>query len=168
MFITDSTIKNLHLHLHMPIPGLTVPFDLKDAALQAFEDPGARICAPAIGQRWPGVQGVYSGVARGEDGAPDEHLVLLDVRPSPECLAWGAGMEWAASLGNGAHVPTPAEGALLYAHVREHLNVKKLHWLGKQAGSGSAWGQLFNYGDQSPAYGVAAECAVRAVRRFAL
>lgn len=31
---------------------------------------------PAIGQPWPGQGGIYAGIMRGENGAPDYHLIV--------------------------------------------------------------------------------------------
>ena len=46
---------------------------------------------PAIGQPWPAQGGIYAGVARGENGQPDYHLVVAtDPAGSIEKITWGA------------------------------------------------------------------------------
>ncbi len=122
---------------------------------------------PAIGQPWPGLEGsVYAGVSRGENGEPDAHLVLLADQPE-DSMKWQAALDWAAALGDGAHVPTRFESALLYANVRDSLDTGVWHWTSTQYSSGNAWGQYFNYGGQYGG-GKSASGRVRAVRRFNL
>ena len=120
---------------------------------------------PRIGERWPGVDGTYAGLSRGEDGQPDAHLVLLDAEP--DCtLNWKAAIEWAHDQGEGARLPTRFESALLYAHLREKFDASQWYWTGTQYSAGDAWDQNFNDGNQS-SNDKKYEARARAVRRFA-
>ena len=121
---------------------------------------------PAIGAAWPGVAGIYAGVARGLDGEPDGHLVLLDVVPEKD-LSWAEAVKWGEGLGDGARLPTRFESALLYANLRDKLDTERWHWTGTQYSSDDAWGQDFGYGYQLN-YGKDVEARARAVRRFSI
>ena len=162
-------IDNVNIHFH-PHQGAMV-----SAALAALLRPSADVKTetdaaatapvevPAIGDPWPGVKGIYAGVSRGTDGAPDAHLVLLTDK-APTKLAWQAAKDWAAGLGDGAHLPTRDESALLYAHLREEFQ-SDWHWTSTQYSESNAWIQYFGYGNQSlndKKY----ERLARAVRRF--
>ena len=102
---------------------------------------------PAIGQPWPGLDGIYAGLSRGEDGQPDAHLVLLDALPA-EDLNWAGAVAWAKGLGDGARLPTRFESALLYANVRDKLDTNRWHWTGTQYSDANAWFQGFHGGNQ--------------------
>lgn len=127
-------------------------------------EPIGNFTLPAIGQPWPGIDGIYAGISRGEDGEPDAHLVLLNAQ-SEDVMSWDAAVEWAQTLGDGARLPTRFEGALLYAHVRDKLDTSRWHWTGTQYSSDFAWYQDFSYGDQDDD-GKKAELRARAVRRL--
>jgi hypothetical protein len=121
---------------------------------------------PRIGEAWPEHGGIYAGVSRGEDGAPDAHIVLLDATPAEE-LNWADAVKWAEGLGNGSRLPTRFESALLYANVRDKLNTDSWYWTGTQCSGNSAFYQYFDNGNQnynSKSY----EGRARAVRRLAL
>jgi hypothetical protein len=121
---------------------------------------------PAIGQPWPGVDGKYYGVARGEIGEPDHHIVLLNAQPLGR-LPWKKAVEWAHGLGDGASLPTRFESALLYANGQAEVDNGKWHWTSTQSSDANAWLQNFSYGYQyadDKSYGGWA----RAVRRFPL
>jgi len=122
--------------------------------------------APAIGARWPGQDGVYAGVSRGEEGQPDAHIVLLDAKPATD-LKWAAGVKWAEDLGEGARLPTRFESALLYANLRDQLDTGAWHWTGTQFSVSHAFTQGFYHGTQY-GYGKKYEGRCRAVRRFVL
>ena len=130
------------------------------------EEPKPVAGIPSIGAQWPGVDGVYAGISRGEDGQPDAHLVLLNGRPADD-LAWNEAMKLAEQRTDGARLPTRFESALLYANLRDQFDTSKWHWTGTQSSELTAWSQLFNYGLQL--YTVKKfEARVRFVRRFPL
>lgn len=75
-------IENVHVHFDQAagaaaisaLLGITSVAPI--AATAAFADPQLRPLPPKIGEFWHGQGGVYAGVVRGRDGAPDYHLVL--------------------------------------------------------------------------------------------
>jgi hypothetical protein len=103
---------------------------------------------PAIGERWPGIQGIYAGLARGMDGEPDGHLVLLDARPDDK-LDHADATAWADDLGDGARLPTRFESALLYANLRDRIDTAGWYWTSTLFSVGTAWYQYFNFGYQN-------------------
>jgi hypothetical protein len=123
---------------------------------------------PPIGEQWPEQGGIYVGIARGRDGAPDYHLVVADVEKTS--IAWQPAMDWAEGLAVGGHrdfsLPTRPEQALLYANVGD-LFAREWYWSSAQyAGhAGYAWFQLFDNGYQF-SYGKSSELRARAVRRI--
>lgn len=167
-------IQNVNIHLGGgPIAAATLaaimgldrePSDTAPAPSTA--EPVGTFTPPAIGQPWPGIDGVYAGVSRGEDGEPDAHLVLLNAQPEAD-MSWGAAVEWAQGLGDGARLPTRFESALLYANVRDKLDTSRWHWTGTQYSSYYAWYQTFGNGNQDCS-DKGNEFRARAVRRLIL
>jgi hypothetical protein len=117
---------------------------------------------PVIGKHWPEHGGIYAGLARGEDGQPDGHLVLLPDEP-PSRLDWAAAQQWAQYIE--ARLPTRSESALLYANVRDKIDASAWYWTGTQYSADYAWAQSFDNGNQ---YFNDEKCQARAraVRRF--
>jgi hypothetical protein len=110
------------------------------------------LIAPRIGEVWDGEGGVYAGIARGRDGAPDYHLV---VGPEFEgTQGWDAAIKWAANLSvdelKDFALPFRKEQALCFANVSE-LFKPEWYWSCEQHASISsyAWGQGFGGGSQS-------------------
>ena len=155
----NAQIHALHIHLPAETVALTAE---AIAAPMVTSTPSI----PAIGAPWPGVDGVYAGIARGEDGEPDAHLVMLNATPDQR-LEHGQAVEWASGLGDGAHLPSKIEGALLYTSLREELLEERWIWLRPQYSASSAWYQYFDDGTQDDS-DLEAEGGVRAVRRFPL
>jgi len=122
------------------------------AAMTPLAPPGA------IGSAYAG--GIYAGVARGIDGAPDEHLVLLFGQA--EDINWDDAMAWAASVGGS--LPTRREQRLLHTNIPEQFE-SAWYWSCEQAGPSYAWYQLFISGTQGD-YGRSYEGRARAVRRL--
>lgn len=140
--------------------------DFVDDAATGKNQTTATASPPSIGQPWPGVDGIYVGISRGEGSEPDGHLVLLNAR-ADQRMEWDGAVQWAQGLGDGARLPTRFESALIYANARDYVDTSVWHWTGTQASSGGAWGQNFISGSQDLS-NVSAEAAVRAVRRFPL
>ena len=114
--------------------------------------------AIAIGTAFAG--GIYAGISRGVDGAPDQHLVLL---PSEAVdVDWEAACAFATSVGG--ELPTRAEQALLFANLKDQFE-PRWHWSSEQAGPSHAWGQGFFGGSQSTT-SRSYEGRARAVRRL--
>ncbi|MGK5080492.1 hypothetical protein [Janthinobacterium sp. HLX7-2] len=114
----------------------------------------------AIGSAFGG--GTYAGISRGIDGAPDEHLVLLD--GEAEAVTWDAAVAWATA--KGASLPTRAEQRLLMANLPDQFK-PDWYWSGEQAGPSTAWLQYFGNGTQDYNYR-SYEGRARAVRRLAI
>jgi hypothetical protein len=123
--------------------------------------------APAIGQQWPGQGGIYAGLMRGRDGAPDYHLI---VGPELTPSAWGAAVNAAAQVDFDGHadftLPFRAEQAVLFGNVPE-LFEKDWYWSCEQraANPDSAWVQFFVIGGQYD-FHESIQGRARAVRRF--
>lgn len=118
--------------------------------------------APRIGSEFQ--DGIYAGIARGVDGAPDYHLILLP--GAMEEINWDDAMKWA--VGIGGDLPTRSEQALLFANLKDQFE-ERYYWSNTQRADydGYAWGQSFNGGSQGngrKSYGNHA----RAVRRLAI
>jgi hypothetical protein len=121
---------------------------------------------PKIGDAWPEHGGIYAGISRGEDGAADAHIVLLEATPE-DGMTWADAVKWAKSLGDGARLPTRFESALLYANLRDKLDTDNWHWTGTQYSDYNAWSQYFSNSTQN-CYYKSAKARARAVRRFVL
>jgi hypothetical protein len=95
--------------------------------------------------------GIFAGIAVGKDGAPYNAMILLDAKPDGD-LNWKDALAWAEALGDGAHVPSRDEAALLYANSRELMDTSNWHWTStpyKTPYSDSyAWIQNFGNGRQ--------------------
>ena len=104
--------------------------------------------------------GTYAGIIRGVNGAPDQHLVLLD--GEAEAVTWDAAGSWAAS--QGGELPTRAEQRLLQANLTNQFK-PDWYWSSEQAGPSVAWGQGFSSGFQVN-FHRSYEGRARAVRRF--
>jgi hypothetical protein len=128
-------------------------------------NPVAQAQHPRIGEAWP-TGGIYAGISRGEDGAPDAHLVLLTDKPAGD-LNWRDADAWVEGLGGGARLPTRFESALLYANLRDQFDTGPWYWTGTQCSELTAWNQYFDYGGQYYD-GKSYEAQARAVRRFPL
>jgi hypothetical protein len=112
----------------------------------------------AIGAAFAG--GIYAGISRGVDGAPDQHLVLLPGEAVD--VDWEAAGAFAASVGG--ELPTRAEQALLYANLKDQFE-PRWYWSSTQAGPSTAWLQGFDNGYQD--FGNRSyEGRARAVRRL--
>ena len=112
----------------------------------------AKIVPPQIGQEWEGQGGVYAGIARGRDLAPDYYLIVgpeLD-----DATDWVAAQKWAEGLNVEGHtdfaLPFRKEQALCFANVPE-LFKPEYYWSCEQHASDShyAWYQTFILGYQT-------------------
>lgn len=160
---------NIHLGGGLPASLMAILAAAHDPApAPAAEAARPTTAAPRVGEAWPGQGGVYAGIARGVDGAPDQHLILAAEKPTSK-LAWQAALDWAKGLQVDGHadftVPTRFESALLYANLRDQVETSGWHWTSTQLDEGGAWDQYFLSGNQGYG-GKKYEASVRAVRRF--
>jgi hypothetical protein len=125
---------------------------------------------PRIGEEWASQGGIYAGIARGRDGAPDYHLIV-----GPEFdgqLDWDAAGKWASALTLHGHsdfaLPFRKEQALSFANVPE-LFKPEYYWSCEQHASYSnnAWTQSFNNGYQGN-WSKDTRLRARAVRRLVI
>ncbi|GGH62290.1 hypothetical protein GCM10010975_26840 [Comamonas phosphati] len=156
MHFARANIRNLHIHL---------PASAMELATQPLAF-ATRPAFPAIAAPWSGIDGIYAGITRADGAEPDGHLVLLNATPGRR-MGHAEAIEWAASLGDGAQIPSKTEGALLAANLRAELLAERWIWLREQSSARGAWYQDFNYGLQY-GLGMEAEGGVRAVRRLPL
>lgn len=124
---------------------------------------------PPIGQPWPKQGGIYAGNARGFDGEPDGHIVFLDDMPDKK-MNWKDANAWAASLGNGARLPTRFEAALIGANIHDKIGLNGYYWSASEYSATLAWYQAWYSGNPGyQNYSVKANATyVRAVRRLIL
>ena len=132
------------------------------ALFTGFDRPTAEDQPPPIGCQWMG--GIYAGIVRGRDKAPDYHLIVGDAMTGT--AQWKAAMAWAASLGEDWSLPFRTEQSVCYANVPE-LFEKEWYWSREEyAGDESyAWYQNFSGGSQDY-WGEDYEFRARAVRRL--
>lgn len=121
---------------------------------------------PRVGERWPAKVGIYAGIARGLDGEPEGHLVLLDAVPERD-MNWADATAWAAAIGDGARLPTRFEAALLYANLQDKVPTGDWYWTCTQYSANDAWYQDFVKGYQDDII-KSYEGRCRAVRRLVL
>ena len=124
---------------------------------------------PNIGQHWPEQNGIYAGIARGFDGQPDGHIVLLDDIPENK-MNWKDAMAWAAGLGNGAKLPDRFEALLIGANIHDKISPQGYYWSASEYSTTYSWNQHWDSG--FPGYqnsnGKSNAYYVRAVRRLIL
>ncbi|MGR2662423.1 DUF1566 domain-containing protein [Chromobacterium haemolyticum] len=82
--------------INLPLGNATLSVPAEEAARILIEkfvhEPAARSASklPIIGEVWPGQGGIYAGLMRAENGAPDYHLIVpTDPAASVEEIAWG-------------------------------------------------------------------------------
>lgn len=106
---------------------------------------------PRIGQPWPGQGGLFAGLVRGRDGAPD-YLLILGPEYGGE-LNWQAAMDWVKGIEIDGHadfsLPTRVEQSILFGNVGDKFK-GDWYWSCEQHAedAGYAWVQTFNYGYQ--------------------
>jgi hypothetical protein len=108
---------------------------------------------PAPGQHWPEQGGIYIGIAAAETDAdtgitlPMRHVIALDAADPEPCLPWAKAITWAASLGNGARLPTRIEAIMAYNVAAAAFNQDDWYWTGTQHSRISAFVQGFEDGN---------------------
>lgn len=162
---------NVELGQQVRIPvgesSVTVPASTILGDLLARLVPQSKSDTPRLGQQWQG--GIYAGIVRGIDGAPDYHLVLLDTI-SMKDQKWQQAMDWAKECEHEGFkdyaLPNRRDLNVLRANLREFFEDAAYWSSDEYAGiPGFAWGQDFSYGGQSY-WGKGFTCRARAVRRL--
>jgi len=104
---------------------------------------------PPVTQPWPDHGGIYAGIAAPDADQPERHVILLTDKP-PKAMTHKQATEWAASLGNGARLPTRFEAALIYANLRDKIEDRSdWYWTSTPGSGGYIWVQNFYYGYQN-------------------
>ena len=100
---------------------------------------------PALGQPLAG--GVFAGLTTTRTG--EHHAVVLTPDLPAQRMPWKDAMQWAASLGDGASLPTRPVSALLFANVRDQVE-PGWYWTSEshEDDGSCAWDQTFLYGLQ--------------------
>lgn len=130
------------------------------AAKLAKAAQSAPTALPTIGSDYEG--GIYAGIARGENGEKDHHLVVLEAAPGR--LTWKSAVAWAEKIG--ASLPTRREQAVLYGNVPELFEAAAYWSSTPYAGFvDSAWCAYFTNGAQFTCH-KAGGLRARAVRRL--
>lgn len=106
--------------------------------------------------------GIFMGIVRGENGAPDYRL--YDLGEADKRLPWAEAMKWAEE--KGGSLPTRREQAVMFGNRGEGQYKSKWYWSCEQdAGDESCvWVQYFDGGYQGSGRKSGDYCA-RAVRR---
>ena len=173
-------IENIHIHVHPQQERNSIAEAMLKAVFAASEsEPGNTsgdggeeigVTPPPIGEYWRGQGGIYAGLARGENGQPDYHLIL-DVRNPQQEFTWEAAKAYAQRIIADDHqdftLPNRTESALLYANLRDEFDSNYWHWTGTEYSPDRAFGQSFGYGSQYET-AVSFEARARFVRRVAL
>lgn len=89
----------------------------------------------------------YAGLSRDHNTGAWHHVVLLPHTHDKD-LTWEAAIDWAKSVGG--ELPTRFESALLYANLRDKLDLDNWHWTATPFAGAEryAWMQSFLYGTQ--------------------
>ena len=138
--------------------------ELTNTAKAIIETILSTIYAPRIGTLWVEHGGIYAGIVRGTDGAPDYHLILLPDTTGE--LNWDDAIAWTKGLD--AELPTRREQAILFGNLSNEFELG-WHWSKEQHADDSdcAWMQYFDDGDQG--YDLKSyEGRARAVRRLSI
>ena len=150
---------------------------------------------PIPGQYWPAEKGWYAGICRSEDGLSGWHLILpKGAKFYFKDVTWGErGQDVAAAENNfdglantvamaeagsalaikirklpgDCYLPSRFESALIYAMLRDQIELGDWYWTSTQTSAGNAWVQNFGNGDQYY-YGKGGTGRARAVRRLSL
>ena len=177
-------IENIHVHIHPHQERNSIAEAMLKAVFEAGESAtepddksevdGEEIVAitpPPIGEYWDGQGGIYAGVARGENGQPDYHLILAMTKPQQE-FTWEAAKAYAQRVTVEGHLdftlPNRTESALLFANLREKFDTNYWHWTGTEYSTSRAFIQHFGDGFQGYDLAVSFEARARFVRRVAI
>ena len=158
-------IENLNITFSNPQP----PAGLIAALAIAGAAQPDKTNAPAIGEKWPGLEAVYAGVSLSKAGDSLVHLLLWPDYPN-NGMSYDKAVQFAEGVNPdmGSHLPTRHQSITLFERLRDHFNKDYYHWTLTKTESGkAAFYQYFYNGNQ---YGcdLSAEGRVRAVSEIPL
>lgn len=111
------------------------------------------VTPPRVGEIWPGQGGIYCGTVAGEVAGLDRDYYLIAGPEHDRDIAWQPALEWAPTvIVDGLQdfdLPFRKEQRIAYANASRHFKAVS-YWSREQhAGdSSTAWGQLFDDGNQ--------------------
>ena len=171
-------IENIHIHVNPNQQHNSIAEAMLKAVFTASEsvpEPGDDskeivVTPPPIGEYWHGQGGIYAGLARGENGQPDYHLVLAMTKPQQH-FTWEAAKAFAQRVTVEGHLhftlPNRIESALLFANLRDKFDTNYWYWTGTKHSDSRAFSQSFYSGVQND-HNDTIEAPARFVRRVAL
>lgn len=158
-------IENINITLPQQMPaGLIAALAIAGAA-----KPASKVDAPAIGEKWPGLDAIYAGVALSKDEDSLVHLILYTDDPS-KGMAYEKAVEYAEGVNPemNSHIPTRHQSITLFERLRDQFNTDYYHWtLTKTKDGDTAFYQGFYDGYQD-IIRLSAECRGRAVSEIPL
>jgi hypothetical protein len=157
-------IETLNITLSQPPAGLIAALAIAHAA-----KPDRQENVPAIGEKWPGLEAVYAGVALSQSEDRLVHLILW-LNDAKKGMDYDDGVKWAEQVSHetNSHIPTRHQSITLFERLRDHFNTDYWHWtLTKTSDGKAAFCQDF-YGGFQSYDGLSAEGRVRAVSEIPL
>ena len=110
--------------------------------------PPSTLKAPRIGTYWPGQGGIYRGIARGPDGAPDYHVI--EHKDERVGIAWQPAMDWAQGLEADGHrdfaLPRRPEQSLQFANGKGEF-AEEAYWSCEQCAGNESYAWYQDFGD---------------------
>lgn len=156
-------IENINITLHQQLPaGLIAALAIAGAA-----KPASKVNVPSIGEKWPGLDAIYAGVALSKDEDRLVHLILYTDDPR-NGMPYEKAVEYAEGVNPemDSHIPTRHQSIALFERLRDQFDNDCVHWtLTKRKDGNTAFCQHFNYGSQI-INNLSSVCRVRAVSRF--
>lgn len=149
------------------------PFFIDQAmeAINRARSHATAITSPRLGQPWPEQGGIYAGSIRGENGAPDYHLIHATQEHEIIGINWAnAKTETGSDAINGFNdwsLPDRREARLLTINSPDSFDKDGWYWTSAQFADNPAyaWVQNFSDGSQSNTH-ESNEYRARAVRRL--
>jgi hypothetical protein len=160
------------MKLHIENLNITVSHPQQPAGLLAtlaFANAVSSTPAPAIGEKWPGTEATYAGIALSSAGDSLVHLLLWD-ESNDIALPYAKAVAYAETVNRdmNSHLPTRHQSITLFENLQASFNQDYYHWTLTKTKSGkSAFIQFFTYGYQYTC-DLSAECRVRAVSEIPL
>ena len=159
-------IENLNItfsNQHQPA-GLIAALSIVGAEKSANQ-----VDAPAIGEKWPGTEAIYSGVSL---SITDDSLVHLILWPDDKNkgMNYDKAVEFAEAVNPdmNSHIPTRHQSITLFERLQDKFSNNYYHWtLTKTKSGDAAFVQVFTSGSQINTL-LSAECRVRAVSEIPL
>lgn len=159
-------IENLHITFTTPQPpaGLLATFAIAEAMR-----PAVKSDVPKIGDKWPGTEATYAGIAPSMSGDSLVHLLLWN-SDTDASMEYEDAVQHAEKVNSetGSHLPTRLQSIVLFERLADRFDKNPWYWTLTKTPSGkAAFFQHFGYGDQNDD-GLSAECRVRAVSEIPL